>query len=101
MDSNLNSQQFSGTVGPLGNVAGQHDTRPGATPVGADQGQYVGKHRKPSERWNPQVGVPGFDESRYQSTWGSSPVGGGSDQAQELRSVHFSSLGIHDVWDDD
>jgi hypothetical protein len=102
--SNLGPQFPSNSdtvVGPLGNSIGEHSSSVGATSTDAAQGQYMGKHRKSHERWNPQAGVPGFDEARYQRTWGSSPVGGGSDEPQNISPVQFTGgLGTTSKWDD-
>ena len=86
----------------LGNNNGQHSDSFQPSHAGTEsaaQGSYMGKHRTSSEQWNPG-NVEDWDEDRYQSSWGSSPVGGGSDAPQAISPVQFSSPGTHDVWND-
>jgi hypothetical protein len=94
-----------GTVGPLGNSTGAHHASPDsihAPPMSklagdTSQGQYVGKHRAPSERWNPG-NATGFSEEKYQSSYSQNPKAGGAGGDPDIPSVQFTrkvSPGVH------
>jgi hypothetical protein len=94
-------QQFNS----LGNNNGQHGGgSPQSGTVGtpdAAQGGYMGKHRQPSEQWNPANGGD-WSETQYQSHYGSSPTSPANPNAGDanIQPVQFTGgLGNVSRWD--